>query len=90
MQSAENDLIGRSVSAGWLPRAVFTAMLLTCAVAVSPNLPDPDLWGHVQYGRDLMVDGLPATTTYSYSAIGYRWINHENLAELLLAIGTDS
>ena len=29
-------------------------------------------------------------STYTYTAEGYRWINHENLAELLLALGADT
>jgi hypothetical protein len=70
--------------------AVFVATLLACAVAMSRCMAGPDLWGHVQYGRDVLRDGLPATTTYSYTAEGYRWINHENLAELVLAIGADT
>ena len=74
----------------WFHRALIVATLLTCAVAVSPNQTDPDLWGHVQYGRDAIAEGLPFTTTYSYTAQGYRWINHENLAELLLATGIDT
>lgn len=77
-------------SLSWFDRAMITATLLTCAVALSPNPADPDLWGHVQYGRDAIADGIAATTTYSYTADGYRWINHENLAEILLAIGADT
>lgn len=61
-----------------------------CAVSLSLNLPDPDLWGHVQYGRDALREGLPATATYTYTAEGYPWINHENLAELLMAWGMDA
>lgn len=75
----------------WLRRGLLLAIVLGCAVAVSPNPADPDLWGHIQYGRDALADGfVPATTTYSFTAKGYRWINHENLAELLLAIGMDN
>ncbi|TWT38855.1 hypothetical protein Enr8_05490 [Blastopirellula retiformator] len=66
------------------------AILLAAAMAVTPNVADPDLWGHVQYGNDLLREGLPATTTYSYTAEGYRWINHENLSEIMLAIGADT
>mgnify|MGYP007059393834 CR=1 FL=1 len=53
---------------------------------MSPNQADPDLWGHVVYGIDAMRDGLAETTTYSYSAAGFRWINHENIAELVMAL----
>ena len=73
----------------WLERALLAGVLLAGAVAMSANIADPDLWGHVQYGRDLLQHGLPATTTYSFTAEGYRWINHENLAEVLLACGAN-
>ena len=63
--------------------------MLACGVALSLNVADPDLWGHVQYGRDALAHGLPATTTYSYIAEGYPWINHEIVAEYALAIGAD-
>ncbi|MBC8351535.1 MAG: hypothetical protein H8E66_06080 [Planctomycetes bacterium] len=74
----------------WLDRAVLCATLLTCAIALAPNVPDPDLWGHVQYGRDWLAQGFHTTATYAYTAEGYRWINHENLAELVLASGMDT
>jgi len=74
----------------WTQRGILIAVLLACGVALSPSMADPDLWGHVQYGRDALRDGLPATTTYSFTAEGYRWINHENLAEVIFAIGADT
>ncbi len=74
----------------WVDRSLLLATLLTCAVALSPAAADPDLWGHVQYGRDALHEGLAATTSYSFTADGYRWINHENLAELCLAIAIDT
>ena len=69
----------------WIERGIYLALVLACAVALSPNLADADLWGHVQYGLDALEDGIPASTTYSYTAEGYRWVNHENLSELMLA-----
>ncbi len=72
-----------------LERGMLILVLLCCGVALSKNYADPDLWGHVTYGRDLLRHGLPATTTYSYTAEGHRWINHENLSEILLALGSD-
>ena len=74
-----------SFEAFWLPRALVVAALLSAAIALSPNVADPDLWGHVQYGKDVLQEGLPRTTSYSYTSNGYRWINHENLAEILMA-----
>ncbi|MCA9208892.1 MAG: hypothetical protein KDA55_11075, partial [Planctomycetales bacterium] len=71
----------------WLEGAVLLALILVCALAMSANRADVDFWGHVQYGMDVLADGLPRTTTYSYTAPDYPWINHENLAELLMALG---
>lgn len=45
---------------------------------------DPDLWGHLQFGKDIYELGsIPEFDTYSYSAYGERSINHEWLAELI-------
>ncbi|HEY2412256.1 MAG TPA: hypothetical protein VGI40_08440 [Pirellulaceae bacterium] len=76
-------------SATWIDRGLVVAVLLSAATALSLNVADPDLWGHVQYGRDALRHGLPATTTYSYVAEGYPWINHEILAEYALAVIND-
>ncbi len=66
------------------------ALMMGCAVALSKNQADPDFWGHIQYGRDAIVSGLPSTATYSYTAEGHRWINHEVISEYLLAVGIDT
>jgi hypothetical protein len=64
-------------------------VLLACALALSPGLADPDFWGHVQYGRDALANGLPTTATYTYTADGFPWINHENICEYLMAWGVN-
>lgn len=75
----------------WFQTSVTIAMVAAGLVAMSLNMADPDLWGHVQYGRDVLRDGwFHNTTTYSYTAEGYRWINHENFSELFYAIGADT
>src|SRR5262245_11743706 len=79
-----------SRAARWIDRGIIVAVLLSAAVALTLNVADPDLWGHVQYGRDAIQHGLPATTTYSYVAQGYPWINHEVIAEYGLAIIADA
>ena len=76
--------------ATWIDRGIFLAVLLACGCSLSLNVADPDLWGHIQYGRDCWQNGLPATTTYSYIAEGYRWINHEIAAELALFAVNDT
>ena len=68
---------------------LFILTILTSSVALALNGVDPDLWGHVQYGRDLFRHGFPLASTYSYTVVGYRWVNHENLSEVALACGLD-
>lgn len=76
-------------SAAWLDRCLLSIVVLAGLFAMSYNQADADFWGHVQYGRDALRDGLPATNTYSYTAPEHRWINHENLSELLVAVGVE-
>ena len=67
------------------------AATLTGARFMARNDADADLWGHVQYGREVLATGtLPRETTWSFVVEGYRWINHENLAELIMAWTADS
>ncbi|RLT10684.1 MAG: hypothetical protein DWI22_03345 [Planctomycetota bacterium] len=76
-----------SASTFKLRTALIIAAILSVGVgAMTTNCADPDLWGHVQYGREVLRDGaLPQTTTWSFAAEGAQWVNHENIAELLLA-----
>ncbi|MEJ7591396.1 MAG: hypothetical protein WKF77_07595 [Planctomycetaceae bacterium] len=72
--------------------ALIIAAILSAGLgAMTTNCADPDLWGHVQYGREVLRDGtLPQTTTWSFVAEGAGWVNHENIAELLLAWTVDT
>ncbi len=75
---------------------VYTALIVATILSVglgamTTNCADPDLWGHVQYGREVLRDGtLPMTTTWSFAAEGAQWVNHENIAELMLAWTVDT
>lgn len=52
----------------------------------SDTVADPDLWGHVRFGQDIIRTGsIIQTDTYSYRTAGRAWINHEWLAEVLFA-----
>lgn len=69
-----------------LERLLLVVVVLCSLMVMSPCVADPDLWGHVQYGRDWIRAGaMPVTNTYSYTAEGFRWINHENIPELSMA-----
>ncbi|MFC1452035.1 hypothetical protein ACFLSJ_01670 [Verrucomicrobiota bacterium] len=50
----------------------------------SDNAADPDLWGHLTFGRHTFETGsIERVDRYSYSCPGARWINHEWLSEVL-------
>jgi hypothetical protein len=46
---------------------------------------DPDLWGHLRYGR-LFVEqrGLPNADPFAFTSAGRQWSSHEYLAQVLL------
>lgn len=70
---------------------IVPTILLIGLATISSNVSDPDLWGHVQYGREVLRDGvLPRTATWTYAAEGAPWVNHENIAELMLAWTVDT
>jgi hypothetical protein len=53
---------------------------------LSRTVADPDLWGHVRFGLDILGTGrVEQADTYSYLTGDVRWINHEWLAEVILA-----
>ena len=50
---------------------------------ISGTTADPDLWGHVRFGQDMLAQGgVRLADTYSFTA-DRSWINHEWLAEIL-------
>ncbi len=69
---------------------IVTLTVLVSAFSMSPSVADPDLWGHIQFGRQFLETGqLEETTSFSFTAEGYRWINHENLSEIVMAWTVD-
>jgi hypothetical protein len=67
-------------------RLSFCALVLALAVfQFSENTADPDLWGHIVFGQEMLHTGhVTRTEHYSWTARGQPWINHECLAELAL------
>ena len=61
-------------------------ILFAIVIADARQLSDPDLWGHVLWGRELLAHGsLPRGNPYSYSAPGFLWLRHEWLSEVIMA-----
>jgi hypothetical protein len=63
-----------------LIRLIVLALLLGW---VARSWADPDLWGHVRFGGDIVRSGIPFTDPYSFTS-DIPWINHEWLAEVLM------
>ena len=60
-------------------------VLFAIVIADARQHSDPDLWGHVLFGRQLLAHGsLPRDNPYSYSAPGFPWLHHEWLSEVLM------
>src|SRR4030095_11066848 len=66
----------------WLDWGIVAAVVIACGAVLSSNVVDPDLWGHVQYGRDALQHGLAGTPTFSYLDEGYPRVNHETLSDI--------
>lgn len=49
------------------------------------NVADPDLWGHLRYGRMMWEGDFPHFDTFSYTAAGERFFDHEWFSDFLTA-----
>jgi hypothetical protein len=70
----------------------WTGSLVSLAAAMgvylfAPTEADPDLWGHLRFGLDLLDTGrIVRADAYSYLTGDQPWINHEWLSEAIMAI----
>ena len=56
------------------------------AAAFTTAVEDPDFWWHLATGRWMLANGrLPNHDLYTYTVAGHPWIDHEYLAEILMA-----
>ena len=90
VDTAPVDVAAARRDYGILRGLAILSLVFAAASQFTLNLVDPDLWGHVVYGQELLAEGeLPRTATHTFTAEGYRWINHENIAEIVFAVGFD-
>jgi hypothetical protein len=81
-----NEARQPDTAASW-DRAIVCLILALVCFRASLTVADPDLWGHVRFGQDIIAAGrVPEADSYSYLTQGRRWINHEWLAEVLFAL----
>jgi hypothetical protein len=63
------------------------AVLLLAVFQFSENTVDLDLWGHLVFGQQMLHSGsISRTDIYSWTVYGQPWINHEWMAEIILAL----
>ncbi len=75
-----------AIKAEFLRRLLIVWALALAFFQFSENTADPDLWGHVLFGEQMLRSGTVAKIEpYSWTASGQPWINHEVLAEVALA-----
>jgi hypothetical protein len=61
-------------------------LLLGVFYVVSGTTGDPDLWGHVRFGQDMLTHGaVRLSDAYSFTS-DRPWINHEWLSEIAFAV----
>ena len=76
--------VKRLVARADIAVAILMAGILTLAFVRTKA--DPDLWGHLRFGLDLLETGqVVRGDTYSYVTGDQTWVNHEWLAEGMMA-----
>lgn len=77
---------GRSGFLARLPPSwpVGAAATAVAASLLVKTVADPDLWGHLAFGRLVMAAGLPRDDPFSYTATGAPWTDHEWLSEVVM------
>ena len=67
----------------WLSWSAFLALFAAATLTQA----DPDLWGHLRFGLDILrTHALPSVDPYSFTQ-DVPWINHEWLSEVTMAAG---
>jgi hypothetical protein len=69
---------------------VKTGAAILVFAAATATFADPDLWGHLRFGRDILrTHTLPSIDPYSFTQ-DKPWINHEWLSELQMALAYEA
>ena len=68
------------------PWAMWAVVGLMVAPALVKTAADPDLWGHVRFGLDVLATrAIPSVDPYSFTQ-DVPWIDHEWLSELFMGV----
>lgn len=70
-----------------LPRFFTIAVLLTMLIAAVQPVTDPDFWWHITTGNWILSHhAVPHHDLFTYTVQSHRWITHEWLSEVILAV----
>ena len=70
----------------WQTGGVVCLVMSVVAYVACQTFADPDIWGHVKFGQDILQSGsITDRDPYSYLTSGQVWINHEWLTEVIFA-----
>jgi hypothetical protein len=87
MPSASSSHVRTIASPRWVPLVIVALILAPVLILTSA---DPDLWGHVRFGLDMLSHHtLPRVDPYSFTQ-DVPWVNHEWLSELLMGVAYQS
>jgi hypothetical protein len=68
----------------WMDWSLTFLLVSVFLFVFSETVADPDLWGHLRFGRDVWESGrIVQVDRYSYLTGGQSWVNHEWLAEVV-------
>jgi hypothetical protein len=79
--------VPQRLATGRAPQAMLAGLVaLVLAPVLVMTRADPDLWGHVRFGLDILTQHrLPSIDPYSFTQ-DVPWVNHEWLSELIMGI----
>jgi hypothetical protein len=73
-------------SAGWFRAGIVCLVLSLAFYRTSQTIADPDLWGHVKFGQDILrARAIPTVDRYSYLTEGYPYREWEWLSKAAIA-----
>ncbi len=78
------------MTARWWSRVTAFITLAATWKLLAPTVADPDLWGHILFGRRTVSLGLERVDPFSYLSGDQPWINHEVLSEVAFGVLYDA
>ena len=94
MEAVFDPALEKPVLVAWLERSlsfplVVAAVFAALVYAMAPgSMADPDIWWHLRNAETLFhLHALVSSDTYSFTAMGAPWIDHEWLAEVPFYLG---